>query len=250
MKEDVQQPSFRELKEDSDYLIYSDGRLYSKKCNRFLQGKIDNVGYRVYALAIKDEMAQGVKKSRILYAHRLVAQYFIPNPSNLPYVHHKDENKLNNNVDNLQWISAKDNAQEHLKKCGRQEYKPARYNVQDLENEEWKVIPINERYSVSNMGKVKNNKTNRLLHLDENQKYVRISMSPEKNKHYYVHRLVYCTFNNDFDLDGFQIDHIDGNPKNNKLSNLQKVTPSENSRKQKRYSKEGSTTIPQGSRVK
>ena len=44
---DNQQPNlaFKPLKEDENYLIYSNGDLYSKKVNRFLKGKIDNVGY-------------------------------------------------------------------------------------------------------------------------------------------------------------------------------------------------------------
>ena len=44
-----------------------------------------------------------------VFIHRLVAQAFIPNPNNLPFVNHKDENPRNNCADNLEWCTAKYN---------------------------------------------------------------------------------------------------------------------------------------------
>lgn len=41
--------------------------------------------------------------------HRLIAKTFIPNLNNYPEINHKDENKLNNNVDNLEWCTSKYN---------------------------------------------------------------------------------------------------------------------------------------------
>ena len=49
----------------------------------------------------------GEKKQ--VYLHRLLAEYFIPNPNNLPQVNHKDGNKLNCNLDNLEWVTVQEN---------------------------------------------------------------------------------------------------------------------------------------------
>lgn len=50
---------------------------------------------------------EGIKIRALV--HRLVAMAFIPNPDNLPQVNHKDEDKTNNHIDNLEWASAKQN---------------------------------------------------------------------------------------------------------------------------------------------
>ena len=51
--------------------------------------------------------------------HRLVAEYYIPNPDKKPQVNHKDGNKLNNHVDNLEWVTQSEN-QLHAFRIGLQ----------------------------------------------------------------------------------------------------------------------------------
>ncbi|BDZ79129.1 NUMOD4 domain-containing protein [Claveliimonas bilis] len=84
------------------YKVSNLGRIWScryKKCMRKNLCK----GYERVNLK-KD----GIEKT--MQVHRLVALAFLPNPQNKPEVNHIDENKENNNVDNLEWVTSKENA--------------------------------------------------------------------------------------------------------------------------------------------
>lgn len=55
-------------------------------------------------------LSKGNRKYKTMMIHRIVAKTFVPNPDNLEIVNHKDENKLNNRADNLEWCTTKYNA--------------------------------------------------------------------------------------------------------------------------------------------
>lgn len=65
-------------------------------------------------------------KRKQYFIHRLVAQAFIPNPNNLPQVNHRDEDKQNNSVENLEWCDAKYNMNYGtcIKRISESKYKP------------------------------------------------------------------------------------------------------------------------------
>ena len=48
-------------------------------------------------------------KKKNYYVHQLVAQTFIENPFNKKFVNHKDKNKENNNINNLEWVTTSEN---------------------------------------------------------------------------------------------------------------------------------------------
>lgn len=72
------------------------------KKEKILKPSIDGKGYKCVILCMN-----GTRK--VCKIHRLVAIAFIPNPNNYPIVNHKDENKINNNVNNLEWCTNKYN---------------------------------------------------------------------------------------------------------------------------------------------
>lgn len=85
-----------------EYQVSNTGLVMTTKTGRILRPVIDVRGYERVALYKTD-------KDRRYKVHRLVATAFIPNPNSLPQVNHKDGDKRNNNVDNLEWISNADN---------------------------------------------------------------------------------------------------------------------------------------------
>lgn len=93
--------------EDSNHFINNKGEVVNKfnekvkprNCNGYLMVDINTN-----------------KKHKTLYIHRVVAQIFLPNPENLPEVHHKDNNKSNNHLDNLEWTTKSMNCRMSSKK--------------------------------------------------------------------------------------------------------------------------------------
>lgn len=69
---------------------------------KIMKHSVNNKGY----LFVKLWKNRKFKSFRV---HRLVAEAFIPNPNNLPFINHKSEIKTQNNVENLEWCDAKYN---------------------------------------------------------------------------------------------------------------------------------------------
>ena len=85
------------------YAITSCGKVWSYKTKRFLKTIKTRKGYEKVYLS----KGNSVKHPTI---HKLVAMAYIPNPNNLPQINHKDENKENNAVNNLEWCNNRYNS--------------------------------------------------------------------------------------------------------------------------------------------
>lgn len=112
MKQDNAVEQWKQIEGYPHLLISTKGRIYTKTYDRLLKPYVTNRGY----------LNIGLNKDKVIKTtgvHRLVARAFIPNPDNLPCVDHIDGNKLNNKVENLQWISTSNNMRKACKGKGK-----------------------------------------------------------------------------------------------------------------------------------
>lgn len=101
------------------YRVNTNGEVYSVRSNKilkpFYRGRRPDNKYFVVELHKNN-------KGKTISVHRLVAEAFIPNPNKLPCVNHKDGNKFNNCVDNLEWCTYSEN-NFHAVQSGLKKYK-------------------------------------------------------------------------------------------------------------------------------
>ena len=84
------------------YLAGKDGNIYSMKRNIILSPRVDGDGYLEVSI-----MVNGKQMSKTV--HRMIAEAWLPNPNSKPFVNHKNGNRSDNRVDNLEWITISDN---------------------------------------------------------------------------------------------------------------------------------------------
>ena len=131
---------------EGKYKINESGIVINKK-GHAMRTAVSNSGYLRTAL---EEMDSSKRYNKSI--HRLVAETFIENPDNLPVVMHKDNDKLNNHVSNLQWGTAQENAQQAVRDGRR--FKPQVRNsfAYEVYNEdESEVIKCKGRTEVADL---------------------------------------------------------------------------------------------------
>lgn len=85
------------------YEVSDEGQIRNRKRNHILKQKMNDFGYMVLSL-----VTENGKKT--FFVHRLVADAFLTRPDGKTQINHKDQNKTNNCVGNLEWVTARENS--------------------------------------------------------------------------------------------------------------------------------------------
>lgn len=110
---------------ETNYECNPSGLVRNRKTKRVLRGNTKKNGYIEYELYLAD-------RHIYILGHRLVAQTFLTNPQNYKQINHKDGNKTNNSVDNLEWCdSSYNNA--HAYQSGLNDHESLKVSIYQLD---------------------------------------------------------------------------------------------------------------------
>jgi hypothetical protein len=122
---------------------YGNVRSFVRKKGELLIPNVNNRGYYKIYLYKK-----GCKRKETPI-HRLVAKHFLPNYFKGAHINHKDGNKLNNYIDNLEWCTLSDNIKHAITTLSRHAFRNGEVNLKSkLTNEQ--VLEIRQKYSTGN----------------------------------------------------------------------------------------------------
>lgn len=135
------------------YEVSNTGMVRSLRYNKIMIPNTNRCGYQ-YINLCKD----GIRKTKTI--HRLVAQVFIPNPDNLPEVNHRDEDKINNIAENLEWCDRKYNVNygmsQEKRKCTK--IKLGQWYGLEKEDNELRLKDYRKKWYEDNIDRIKENK--------------------------------------------------------------------------------------------
>ena len=169
---------WRKINFNKNFLISNYGNVKNNSTNELIKQRLSLEGlYKVY-------LATGIRKtSKDCFVHRLVAEHFLDNPTRKKYVEHIDKIKTNNHYSNLQWVDYPYHANQKTIE-----------EIKILEEEIWKDLQdFEQRYKISNKGRIINKITNTLktYSLKDGYYLVYLSNGKEKDSKYLmVHKLV------------------------------------------------------------
>ena len=193
------------------YIITSEGRIFNLKTGKKQEPYLNPRGF--LQITFSD------KQKKTYLVHMLVVNYFKPNnKEQVWHVVHKNGNKLDNNVDNLDWV-----------KYSKDKVEKPTWEELSKENEIWKEIVNYSDYKVSNLGRVIHIKKMKIKEVKTHKTgYVRVTIKNEQRKtKFLVHRLVAISFIENPDKKRY-VNHINGKKADNRLENLEWSTASEN----------------------
>ena len=202
--------AWRQIPGVPGYLVSPCGSIKNAQTHRELRQTTLSTGYRTVGL-----------RGRTVTVHRVVAMAWIPNPSAKATVNHRDRDRANNSVRNLEWATGSEQNRDR----GAWKRLPALAGAADLPGEAWREVGGGSRkvVEVSSMGRIRRD-GKVIQYTQRGEPYITVHVDGTRHK---LHRLVAALFVPNPERVNV-VNHIDGDTRNNAASNLEWCTQSEN----------------------